>query len=147
MADADPNDRAKRELGARDDAASLLASFRAFLASPAYANDVDLAVLTSLAADKSVPARERLRAAEMLLRYRLKAMETLAQLEGVREQVLRDLGTEAAPQLALTQVNQQIEIVRADDWRGAKAIEAQATVADEVAPKHLTNGHGSNGEA
>ena len=135
-------------LGARAGARETLASFRAFLASPAYTNNIDLAVLTKLAADETVPHRERLRAAEMLLRFRIKAMETLAHLEGVREQILRDLGIDTKPQVSMTQVNQRIEIVRADDWRSAQPL-AQGDVIDvlpEPTETHALNGHADDGE-
>ena len=131
-------------LAARKDARTTIEAFRSFLKSPAYENNVDLAVLTKIAADESVPVRERRRAAEMLLRFRLKALETLASLEGVREQVLRDLGIATGPQaVSMTQVNQRIEIIRADDWRaapGLEAIEAEAKVLPEK-NEHEVNGH------
>ena len=132
----------------RTDARAILDAYRSFLKSPAFENNVDLAVLTKLAADEAVPVRERRRSAEMLLRYRLRAMETLASIEGVREQILHDLGIDASTKnVSMTQLNTKIEIVRADDWRAAAPLEEGAIIEAEVvssgetpADKSKTNG-------
>lgn len=104
------------------DARTTLDAYAAFLKSPAFQHNMDLAVLTKIAGDEAVPFRERRRAAEVLAKLRLQAMAALADLSAVREQVMRELGLEDGPKsVSLTQVNTKIEIVRADDWRAADA--------------------------
>ena len=119
------------------DARATLDAYAAFLKSPAFQHNIDLAVLTKIAGDEAVPFRERRRAAEVLARLRLQAMEALADLSAVREQVKRELGLEDAPKaVSLTQVNQKIEIVRSDDWRAtdAEIVDAELEGAPEEAP-------------
>ena len=118
-----PDRRRRAETLAARQVESTLAAYTAFLQSPAFQHNVDIAVLTKIAGDESVSHRERRLAAEALAKLRLQAMEALADLSGVRAQVLRDLGLDETPQatVALTQVNQRIEIVRKDDWRAATA--------------------------
>ena len=109
----------------RDEARACLEAYRAFLASPAFQHQVDLAILVKVAGDDLAPARDRLRAAEILSKLRLDAMAAVAELTGVREQSLDALGIRAGPpSVALTQVNQKIEIVRAKDWRALSDAEA-----------------------
>lgn len=106
----------------RREVRATLDAYAAFLQSPAFLHNIDVAVLTKIAGDENVPHRERRRAAEALAKLRLQAMEALAELAGVRQQVLRELGLEDGPRaVAVTQVNQKIEIVRMDDWRAATA--------------------------
>lgn len=113
-------DAARLEEQARE----LIESYRAYLASPAFQHNLDLAVLVKIAGDERAPVRERLRAAEVLAKLRLDAMSAVADLTGAREQNLDVLGIKAGPQtLALTQVNQKIEVVRAKDWRAAAPLE------------------------
>ena len=134
----------------RQEVESTIEAYRAYLASPAFQHSVDLMVLVKIAGDERADIRERRRAAEVLAKLRLQAMEGLADLTGVREQALDALGLKAGPQtLALTQVNQQIEIVRAKDWRSARAIEDGEVVEAEVLPSGhpSTNGHAAHGEA
>jgi hypothetical protein len=107
----------------RDQGKEVIDAYRAFLASPAFAHSLDIAVLVKIAGDDQQPIKERRRAAEVLAKLRLQAMEALAELTGTREQSLDVLGLQQGPQsLALTQVHQQIEIVRAADWRSAEAL-------------------------
>ena len=123
----------------RRDARATIAAYRAFLSNPAFVHNVDLAVLAKVAADEDVAPRERRRAAEMLARYRLMAMEALASLTGAKEQSLDKLGLQPTQRaLALTQVNTKIEIVRADDWRQAALSEPTVEVlpADADKPGH-----------
>jgi hypothetical protein len=61
-------------------------------------------------------------------------MEGLASLTGAREKALDAMGLKpGGGTLALTQVNQTIEIVRATDWRAARPLPAGEVdvVADE----------------
>ena len=119
--------------GLRQKARATLDAYAALLKNPAFQHNLDLAVLTKIAGDESVPFRERRRAAEVLAKIRLQAMEALADLSGVRAQVLRELGLEEGPTtVAMTQVNTKIEIVRADDWRAASAeiVDAEVTRDD-----------------
>ena len=109
-------------LAARSEARAILDAYRAFLGSPAFQHMIDVAVLTKIAGDDAMPPRERRRAAEMLATFRLKALEALASITGVREQVLQELGIDTSMKaVALTQVNTRIEIIRKDDWRAATA--------------------------
>lgn len=106
----------------RREVRATLDAYNAFLKSPAFQHNLDLAVLTKIAGDETVPPRERRRAAEVLAKLRLEAMAAVAELSAVRQQVLRELGLEETPKAThLTQVNTKIEIVRADDWRAASA--------------------------
>ena len=131
-----------------DEARATIEAYRAYLSSPAFQHSIDLAVLVKIAGDDTVDIRERRRAAEVLAKLRLQAMEALADLTGTREQSLDRLGLKTGPHtLALTQVNhQQIEIVRAKDWRNAAPlvhgveVEAEVLPAGEPAP----NGHEGN---
>ena len=105
------------------EAMAAIEAYRAFLASPAFQHQIDLAVLVKIAGDERADARERRRAAEVLAKLRLQAMEGLASLTGAREKALDQLGLKAGPStVALTQVNQTVEIVRAADWRAAKPL-------------------------
>ena len=123
----------------RDDGRACLESYRAFLASPAFQHQVDLAILVKVAGDDLAPARDRLRAAEILAKLRLDAMAAVAELTGVREQSLDLLGIKAGPQsVALTQVNQKIEIVRAKDWRALP--DAEAVDVDVLPPGEESDG-------
>jgi len=136
------------------EAKATIESYRAFLASPAFQHSVDLMVLVKIAGDDSADLRERRRAAEVLAKLRLQAMEALADLTGTREQSLDRLGLKTGPQtLALTQVNQRIEIVRANDWRNAPPLDPgaeSATPVDvdvEVLPPPARNGDALTGHA
>ncbi len=124
------------------EARTTIEAYRAYLDSPAFQHSVDLMVLVKIAGDETADIRERRRAAEVLAKLRLQAMEALADLTGTREQSLDRLGLKTGPHtLALTQVNQKIEVVRAKDWRGAAPIEQGAEIEAEVLPAHATNGH------
>lgn len=108
----------------RRQADEVIEAHRAYVASPAFQHSVGLAVLTKIASDDSAPIRERRRAAEVLAKLRLQAMTALAQLAGAREQSLDTLGLSPNPQaMALTQINQRVEIVRAADWRAARSVD------------------------
>ncbi len=124
MSDLAPQEDAKESSLAalKREARATLDSYAAFLNSPTYQHNVDIAVLTKIAGDDKVPTRERLRAAQVLAKLRLEAMAALAELSGTRLQMLRELGLQDTPAAAhFTQVNTKIEIVRADDWRAASA--------------------------
>jgi len=133
------------------EARTTIESYRTFLSSPAFLHSVDLMVLVKIAGDENADIRERRRAAEVLAKLRLQAMEALADLTGTREQSLEKLGLKVGPQtLALTQVNQRIEVVRAKDWRSAPPLEEGVEVVAEVLPAtkgHEGNGHETNGHA
>lgn len=108
-------------------------SYRTFLSSPAFQHQIDLAVLVKIAGDEKMDPRERRRAAEVLAKLRLQAMEGLASLTGAREKALDSMGLKQGPStLALTQVNQTVEIVRASDWRAAKPLPEGDVVDAEV---------------
>lgn len=127
------------------EARATIEAYRAYLDSPAFQHNIDLAVLVKIAGDESVSARERLRAAEVLARLRLEAMAAVAELTGTREQSLDALGIKPGPQsLALTNVSQRIEIVRAKDWRAAAALDEADVVEAEALP---AGGVGENGPA
>lgn len=103
-------------------------AYRSFLNAPAFQHQIDLAVLVKIAGDDHVPFRERRRAAEVLTKFRLQAMSALADLAGVRAQVLRELGLEDPTKAtSAVQINQKIEVVRVDDWRAARAEFVDAT--------------------
>lgn len=105
------------------EALAAIESYRTFLASPAFQHQIDLAVLVKIAGDDRADPRERRRAAEVLAKLRLQAMEGLASLTGAREKALDSMGLKpGGSAVALTQVNQSIEIVRASDWRAARAL-------------------------
>jgi hypothetical protein len=108
-------------------------------------------VLVKIAGDENADVRERRRAAEVLAKLRLQAMEGLADLVAAREQNLDRLGIKAGsgPSVALTQVNNRIEIVRASDWRAAAPLEQGTDVEVDVLPPgtHQSNGHATNGHA
>ena len=124
------------------EARATIEAYRAYLDSPAFQHSIDLAVLVKIAGDENADIRERRRAAEVLAKLRLQAMDALAELTGTREQSLDRLGLKVGPHtLALTQVNQQIEIVRANNWRGAAPIEQGVEVEAKVLPAHAANGH------
>ena len=116
----------------RRDARAVIDAYRAYLENPAFVHNVDLVVLAKIAADSEMAPRERRRAAEVLGRYRLMALQALGELTAAREQTHEKLGLQPNAQaVALTQINQRIEIVRADDWRAAPEIE---TVEAEALP-------------
>ena len=109
----------------RKDARTIIAAYKAFLANPAFDHNIDLAVLAKVAADENVAPRERRRAAEMLARFRLAAMEMIAKLTGTKEQMLHELGiAPTSGPMNFTQVNTRVEIVRAEDWRRTVDVEA-----------------------
>ena len=89
------------------DARATLKAYQAFLQLPGFVHNIDVSVLTKIAANDKMPAREQRRAAEMLAILRLKAMDCVAQITGAREQVLKALGLDVATMKAqvLTQVN------------------------------------------
>ncbi len=124
-------------------------AYRAFLDTPAFQHNLDVAVLTKIAGDEKNDIRERRRAAEVLAKLRLQAMEALSELTGAREVALDRLGLKPGPQsLALTQVNQSIEIVRAKDWRAASSLESEQSRDDAALPRSAapeSNGHGVQG--
>ncbi len=127
------------------EAKATIDSYRAYLDSPAFQHSVDLMVLVKIAGDENADIRERRRAAEVLAKLRLQAMQGLAELTGTREQSLDRLGLKTGPHtLALTQVNQTVEIVRAKDWRSAAPLDPGAVPDAEVLPAPVdvtTNGH------
>ena len=93
------------------EAMAAIEAYRSFLSSPAFHHSVDLAVLVQIAGDTKADPRERRRAAEVLAKLRLQAMEGLASWTGAREKALDQLGLKPGPStLALTQVNQTVEI-------------------------------------
>ena len=99
-------------------------ALRTLLGHPAMAQNVGLVVLSKMALDERVPARERLRAGECLLQAKLKAVELYGALTGSKEQHLHALGLSQGPQeVHVEQHNTKIEIVRQDarDWRSAEA--------------------------
>lgn len=102
-----PKDPDQAEL--RKEARATLAAYKAFLDSPAFVHRVDIAVLTKIATNESMPVRERRRAAEVLGRLYLDALGKVAELTAPQ--------AGPATAIAVAQVNQRIEIVREDDWR------------------------------
>jgi hypothetical protein len=118
------SDRNEAALDLERQGREAIESYRVLLASPAFQHQIDLAVLVKIAGDEKIPPRERVRAAEALGRLRMEAMAAVADLTGTREQSLDTLGLKPGAQsLALTQIHQRIEIVRAKDWRSAPALE------------------------
>ena len=118
------------------EAHDVIEGYRAYLQSPAFEHQVDLHVLVKIAGDDAQPIRERRRAAEVLARLRLEAMRAIAELTGTREQSLDVLGIKQGPQsLALTQVNQKIEVVRAKDWRSAPGLDEGEVTGVEALPE------------
>lgn len=96
------------------------ASLRALLAHPALAQNLGLTVLSRMALDEKLPAKERRRCAEVLAQLKLKAIELTAHVTGARERALRDQGiTQGPTEVHVEQHNTKIEIVRegARDWR------------------------------
>lgn len=89
-------------LHARKDAQATLRAYAAFLADPAFTHRVDLKVLTAIAGDPKMPVRERRRAAEILGKLFLQALDKAADLGCVREQVLQSLGIDPSPRGATT---------------------------------------------
>ncbi len=131
------------------EAKATIEAYRAYLNSPAFQHSVDLMVLVKIAGDDSADIRERRRAAEVLAKLRLQAMQGLAELTGTREQSLDRLGLKTGPHtIALTQLNQRIEVVRATDWRNAAPLEQGAEIEAEVLPagEPDTNGHEKQGQ-
>lgn len=129
----------------RREAQAAIDGYKSFLASPAFQHSIDVAVLVKIAGDETADIRERRRAAEVLAKLRLQAMEGLAALIGAREQSLDVLGIKSTGAgVSLTQINQKIEIVRATDWRsaaplgGGSPVEVEALSPGE-APE--SNGH------
>lgn len=123
-------------VGFEQEAKDAIESYRRFLSSPAFQHTVDLAVLVKVAGDERAPMRDRLRAAEVLAKLRLEAMAAVASLTGAREQRLDAMGLKPGPQtLALTNVNQKIEIVRASDWRNAPALKEAVDVEAKTLPE------------
>lgn len=109
-------------LAAMQQAQEAINAYKAFLANPAFVHRIDLAVLTKIAGDDTMPVRERRRAAEVLGRLYVQALEKVAELTCAKEQMLKELGLEAGPKaVAVAQINQRIEIVRHDDWRDSDA--------------------------
>jgi hypothetical protein len=84
-------------LDVRRDARATLAAYQAFLQDPAFANRIDMKVLTRIAGDEKMPPRERRRAAEMIGNLYLKALDKVSDLSCVREQVLMSLGIDPSP--------------------------------------------------
>lgn len=124
--------------------------YKSYLTSPAFEHSVDLMVLVKIAGDENADIRERRRAAEVLAKLRLQAMEGLADIVAARDQTLDRLGIKTGPAAALsmTQVNNRIEIVRAEDWRVAAPLEQGAEIEVLPAPSSpSSNGHESNGHA
>jgi hypothetical protein len=101
-------------LNARKDAQTTLKAYAAFLADPAFAHRVDLKVLTSIAGDSKMPVRERRRAAEILGKLYLAALDRAADLTCVREQVLQSLGIDPRPSGATVAVDARSITIEAD---------------------------------
>lgn len=122
-ADKLPHDPAR--LALRAEQRAVLDAYEALLKQPVFEKNIDVNVLAKIAADPDSPVREKRRAAEVLLAFRLKVSEQMASLLAVREQVLDELGLASAAGTAstvnVTQVNAntKIEIVRDADWRDA----------------------------
>ena len=76
----------------RRDARAVIDAYRAYLENPAFVHNVDLVVLAKIAADSEMAPRERRRAAEVLGRYRLMALQALGELTAAREQTHEKLG-------------------------------------------------------
>jgi hypothetical protein len=94
------------------DARVTLKAYQAFLEQPGFVHNIDVAVLTKIAANDKLPPREQRRAAEMMATLRLKALDCVAQLTGAREQILKALGLDIATMkaLAITQVNTSVQV-------------------------------------
>lgn len=112
-------------LALRAEQRAVLDAYEALLKQPVFEKNVDVNVLAKIAADPDSPVREKRRAAEVLLAFRLKVSEQMASLLAIREQVLDELGLSpaagAASTVNVTQVNAntKIEVVRDADWRDA----------------------------
>ena len=94
----------------------------ALLSHPALAQNLGLTVLSRMALDEKLPAKERRRCGEVLAQLKLKAMELAAHVTGARERALRDQGiTQGPTEVHVEQHNTRIEIVRegSRDWRTA----------------------------
>lgn len=98
----------------------VVAAALALLAHPALAQNLGLAVLSRMALDEKLPAKERRRCGEVLAQLKLRAVEIAAHVTGARERALRDQGiTQGPTEVHVEQHNTKIEIVRegARDWR------------------------------
>ncbi len=109
-------------LDRRREAQAVLDGLHGMLDHPVLAHRAALSVLARVMTDESVPARERRRAAEAVLRFELEVRRRLADLLCVKEQVLDGLGIAPPPAagaqaVAVAQAVTRIEIVRSDDWR------------------------------
>jgi hypothetical protein len=96
--------------GLKREARATLQVYAAFLQNPAFQHRVDIAVLTKIATDDTMAPRERRRSAEMIGLLFLKALDRMAEITGVREQVLKGLGLDPASvkAVALQQVNTSV---------------------------------------
>lgn len=100
----------------------VVASLHALLSHPALAQNLGLTVLSRMALDERIPAKERRRCGEVLAQLKLKAMELAAHVTGARERALRDQGiTQGPTEVHVEQHNTTIEVVRTgtSDWRKA----------------------------
>ncbi len=100
----------------------VVTALHALLAHPALAQNLGLTVLSRMALDERIPAKERRRCGEVLAQLKLKAMELAAHVTGARERALRDQGiTQGPTEVHVEQHNTRIEIVRegSRDWRTA----------------------------
>jgi len=107
-------------LALRTEARIALDAAKAILAAPVFEKQYPIALLMKFATDDRVPRKEQLRAMQTLAHLHLRAVEIVAELTGAKEQRLKDLGIETAPQeVHVEQHNTRIEIVRegAKDWR------------------------------
>lgn len=124
----------------RSEADAAIERYKAYLDSPTFQHGMDVAVLTKIAGDDSADLRERRRAAEILAKLRLQAMEGLAELVAAREQTMDRLGIKTGgPSVQLNQVSNRIEIVRACDWRNAAPLEDGGHIVDAL--PEAKNGH------
>lgn len=101
-------------LAVRKDAQATLRAYAAFLADPAFTHRVDLKVLTAIAGDSKMPVRERRRAAEILGKLFLTALDQAADLGCVREQVMLSLGIDPRPGGTTVAVDARTVHVEAD---------------------------------
>ena len=105
------------------DVSAAIAAVKGLLAAPVFERNLPVALLTKMAADPNVPAREQRRCMETLAHLQLDAARLLGDLTGARDQRLKDLGIQAGPQeVHVEQHNTRIEIVREGqrDWRTAE---------------------------
>ena len=117
-----PEDPARA--AAVESARLVLQTVSAMLALPVFVHNIPLSVLTKMATDTTLPARERRNASAALATLQLRLVDLQASLTGARELALSNLGlaSGAGPaSVSLTQVNQvtKIEVVREKDWRDA----------------------------